>query len=219
KSYAHSSAHRELAANAPDGKRGRRKQGPPQVQGTHDAEAGGPCSRARSRLGQAQYAEDEPEAPLQPPPQAQVEPPPAHQPPPNERNVEEEGYGGGPTDLSLLSLYHNHRAILIWDAQANDEEKVISIQKPNRDIAWFWCPIEALGLEPLTWTNYSILDHGVLTAFAERWHPETSTFHLPIGEVGITLDDVQCLLLIPIEEKFLNHRKMTRGEGADMADA
>ncbi|MCI58298.1 serine/threonine-protein phosphatase 7 long form-like protein, partial [Trifolium medium] len=58
-------------------------------------------------------------------------------------------------------------------------------------LEWFWDPIVALGLEPLTRTNYSILDHGVLTAFAERWHPETITFHLPVGEVGITLDDVQ----------------------------
>ncbi|MCI84547.1 hypothetical protein A2U01_0105825, partial [Trifolium medium] len=56
-------------------------------------------------------------------PQAQVKPPPAHQPPPIERNVEEEeGYGGGPSDLSLLSLYNKHRAISIWDAQANDEK-------------------------------------------------------------------------------------------------
>ncbi|MCI59186.1 hypothetical protein A2U01_0080441, partial [Trifolium medium] len=53
KSNAHYSARRELAANAP-AKRGRRKQRPPPVQGTHDAEAGGSRSRARSRLGQAQ---------------------------------------------------------------------------------------------------------------------------------------------------------------------
>ncbi|MCI64036.1 hypothetical protein A2U01_0085293, partial [Trifolium medium] len=85
-------ARRELAANAPAAKRGRRKQGPPPVQGTHDAETGGLRSHARSRLGQApvpdaqddfdadeflnddaEYAEDEPEAPQQPPQQ----PPPA----------------------------------------------------------------------------------------------------------------------------------------------
>ncbi|MCI86559.1 hypothetical protein A2U01_0107840, partial [Trifolium medium] len=51
KSNAHSFARRELAANAPARKRGRRRQGPHPVQGTHDAEAGG--SRSRSRLGQA----------------------------------------------------------------------------------------------------------------------------------------------------------------------
>ncbi|MCI98131.1 hypothetical protein A2U01_0119434, partial [Trifolium medium] len=51
KSNAHSSTRRELAANVPAGKRGRRNQGPPPVQGTHDAGAGGSRSRARSRLG------------------------------------------------------------------------------------------------------------------------------------------------------------------------
>jgi hypothetical protein len=56
----------------------------------------------------------------------------------------------------------------------------------------------------------------VLTAFAERWHPETSTFHLPVGELGITLDDVQCLLHIPIQGKFLNHHRMSRSDVADI---
>ncbi|MCH94332.1 putative IMP dehydrogenase/GMP reductase, partial [Trifolium medium] len=98
-------------------------------------------------------------------------------------------------------------------------KKVITIRKLPRDVEWFWDVIVASGLEPLTRTNYSILDHGVLTAFAERWHPETCTFHLPVGEVGITLDDVQCLLHISIEGMFLNHRKMKRQEGADIVSS
>ncbi|MCI57219.1 serine/threonine-protein phosphatase 7 long form-like protein, partial [Trifolium medium] len=28
---------------------------------------------------------------------------------------------------------------------------------------------------------------------------KTSTFHLPLGDLGITLDDVQCLLHLPIQ--------------------
>ncbi|PNX65052.1 hypothetical protein L195_g062410, partial [Trifolium pratense] len=51
------SARRELAANHPS-KRGRRK-GPTPGQGTHDAEAGGSHTRARSRLGQSSVAQDE----------------------------------------------------------------------------------------------------------------------------------------------------------------
>ncbi|MCI52261.1 hypothetical protein A2U01_0073505 [Trifolium medium] len=38
---AHSSAHREAAAANLPPKRGRRRQAPPPVQGTHDQEAGG----------------------------------------------------------------------------------------------------------------------------------------------------------------------------------
>ena len=32
----------------------------------------------------------------------------------------------------------------------------------------------------------------------ERWHKETSSFHLPVGDVTITLDDVASLLYLPI---------------------
>jgi hypothetical protein len=97
--------------------------------------------------------------------------------------------------------------------------KVIDIQKPDHEQRWFWGPIEAAGLAPLTKTNFSVLDYVLLWVFAERWHPETSTFHTPLGELGIPLDDVQCLLHIPIEGKFLNHRKMTRDEGDDMVSS
>ncbi|GAU52003.1 hypothetical protein TSUD_418070, partial [Trifolium subterraneum] len=76
--------------------------------------------------------------------------------------------------------------------------------------------VRASGLEPLVRSNFNLLDYGVLWAFAERWHPETSTFHLPIGEMVITLDDVQCLLHISIQGKFLNHRKISKPKGAQM---
>ncbi|WJX50612.1 hypothetical protein P8452_36888 [Trifolium repens] len=34
--------------------------------------------------------------------------------------VPEEGYGGGPTDLSLLHEYHKHRAAQIWEATSSE---------------------------------------------------------------------------------------------------
>ncbi|GAU42526.1 hypothetical protein TSUD_376550 [Trifolium subterraneum] len=203
-SRAHSSARKELAANAPPPKRGRRgKQGPP-VRGTHDVEAGGSgCFRSRARR------------PVRDDEDFDAEP-----------NVQEESYPGGPSDLSLLKNYHKHRAIPIWDAQHNDPilskslrciasaNKVIKIQKPTQD--WFWEYIIASGLEPLVRSNFNVLDYEVLWAFAERCHPETSTFHLPIGEIGITLDDVQYLLHISIQGKFLNHVKISRPDEAQM---
>jgi len=45
-------------------------------------------------------------------------------------------------------------------------------------------------------------DRGLISAFVERWHKETSSFHLPVGEVSITLDDVVSLLHLPIEGAF-----------------
>ncbi|KAK2451752.1 hypothetical protein QL285_010779 [Trifolium repens] len=231
-SKAHASARLKGTALAP--KRGRGRQGQALVQGTHDVEAGASVgSRGRSRGRRVEepvaqpvfetneYINDDADYAEEEAPQPTQEAPPG----PNEVQV----YGGGPHDLSLLTEYYKHRAIPIWEANSNNHEllkkkyrciagakRVTDIDKPAEDQGWFWGVVEATGLRPLVKTNFSVLDYGLIWAFAERWHPETCTFHLPIGELGITLDDVQCLLHIPIEGKFLNHRKMTREEGADM---
>ena len=41
-----------------------------------------------------------------------------------------------------------------------------------------------------------------MSTFVERWHKETSSFHLPVGEVTITLGDVASLLHLPITSAF-----------------
>ncbi|KAL5179454.1 Protein MAIN-LIKE 1 [Glycine soja] len=46
--------------------------------------------------------------------------------------------------------------------------------------------------------SLEIGDMKLLFAFVERWHKETSSFHLPIGKMSITLDDVALLLYLPI---------------------
>jgi hypothetical protein len=54
-------------------------------------------------------------------------------------------------------------------------KKIVNIPKPDKDKLWFWDTLKATGLEPLCHTSFSKLNHGLLTTFAERWHPETST--------------------------------------------
>ncbi|GAU25326.1 hypothetical protein TSUD_375890 [Trifolium subterraneum] len=100
----------------------------------------------------------------------------------------------------------------------NNGKKINEFTLPKSELDWFWDVVKASGLQPLLKTNYNNLDWGLLTAFTERWQPDTGTFHLPIGEVTITLDDVSCLLHIPITGKMLNHlgTSCTREEGGDM---
>jgi hypothetical protein len=43
------------------------------------------------------------------------------------------------------------------------------------------------------------LDHGLLAALVDRWHPETDTFHLPTGEMASTLQDISYILGLPIQ--------------------
>ena len=59
--------------------------------------------------------------------------------------------------------------------------------------------IKALGLEGLLRVPGREIDHGLITGLVERWWPETHTFHMPHGEVTITLQDAEVLLGIPVD--------------------
>jgi len=57
--------------------------------------------------------------------------------------------------------------------------------------------------------------HALLMTLCERWHPETSNFHMVLGEMIVTLDDVACLMHLRIEGRMLSHGKtMLRHEVA-----
>ena len=58
--------------------------------------------------------------------------------------------------------------------------------------------VAATGLSPLIDCSVITGDPELISAFVERWHSETSTFHLPVGELTITLDDVSSILHLPI---------------------
>lgn len=45
------------------------------------------------------------------------------------------------------------------------------------------------------------LDNSLISALVERWRRETNTFHLPFGEMTITLEDVGLLLGLQIDGK------------------
>ncbi|GAU10741.1 hypothetical protein TSUD_425560, partial [Trifolium subterraneum] len=72
----------------------------------------------------------------------------------------------------------------------NNGKKINEFTLPKSNLDWFWDVVKA----------------------------KIGTFHLPIGEVTITLDDVSCLLHIPITGKMLNHlgTSCTTEEGEDM---
>ncbi|CAL2235637.1 unnamed protein product [Prunus armeniaca] len=92
----------------------------------------------------------------------------------------------GPIDPSLLTSFKTHIAATIWNNQGN----------PNNSI--FKGYIQRSGLEHLIRCSYRNADKIVVSTFVERWHPETNTFHMPFGEMTITLDDVSSILGIPV---------------------
>ena len=105
--------------------------------------------------------------------------------------------------------------------QDRDTLKVISHgRKISRLIPpaepWFDELLRSTGLRDLAMCGYSVVNWGMINAFVERWHHETSSFHLPHGEMTITLDDVSCLLHIPIRGTFLSHDRISKEEALDL---
>ena len=85
---------------------------------------------------------------------------------------------------------------------ASHGRKVEKFGSPALEIE---CIVVATCLSSLITCSLETGDKGILSAFVERWNKETNNFHLPIGEMSITLDDVASLLLLPIASSFFTY--------------
>ncbi|XP_052171684.1 protein MAIN-LIKE 1-like [Diospyros lotus] len=115
---------------------------------------------------------------------------------------------GGPTDTSILKSFKNHVAFAIWAGEERGilkcrnhglkiPEWPLNNQPRVRDI------VMSSSLSPLLECTYRNINHALVSAFTERWQPETNTFHLPFGELSITLYDVAAILKIPVTGRSL----------------
>src|SRR3954463_7965713 len=95
----------------------------------------------------------------------------------------------------------------------NHARKIFSLFKPAAE--WFNDHVRGSGLCGLCMTGYTTISTGMQGTFVERWHKETSSFHLPVGEMTITLHDVQCLLHLPIRGPLLHHSQIQRVEAIE----
>ena len=59
--------------------------------------------------------------------------------------------------------------------------------------------IEATSLTGLFKVPDMEVNHALIMALVERWRLETHTFHLPHGEMGITLQDIEVMLGIQVD--------------------
>ncbi|KAJ9565828.1 hypothetical protein OSB04_001794 [Centaurea solstitialis] len=94
----------------------------------------------------------------------------------------------GPFNKELLFLETSHRAYNMFYGDSNPEE-TLDLRRGDREL---WKHIKA-GFEGVFNCGFKPLDHSLITALVERWRPETHTFHLPIGEVTVTLQDVHLM--------------------------
>ncbi|XP_058757011.1 protein MAIN-LIKE 2-like [Vicia villosa] len=131
--------------------------------------------------------------------------------PPPQEPPQPVGYPGGPSDRSLLVRYEDHVARRLWFGEERDRKKELKVAgygtKLQDKVPQMLPPeMEALvsrsGLTCLQRTSLTKIDVNLVSAFVERWHIETSSFHMPFGEMMITLDDVASLLHLPIRGLF-----------------
>jgi len=78
--------------------------------------------------------------------------------------------------------------------------------------------MNASGLSPLIKFGYENINHGLIYVFSERWQNETSNFHLPVGEMIVTLDDVACLLDYPITGRLIEEEEISYEQGIQLLE-
>lgn len=109
----------------------------------------------------------------------------------------------GPRDPSLLHLQDKHRSKEFWRVGGGDPQKFRK-HNPNNDsnptLDHRMIPLlQSTGFYGVSRVSSLQLDWSLLSALVERWRPETHTFHLPMGECTVTLQDVGVLLGLPID--------------------
>lgn len=81
----------------------------------------------------------------------------------------------------------------------------VPLDLPQHVESW----VSRSGLSSLQRTSLKKIDTNLVYAFVERWHSETSSFHMSFDEINITLDDVSCLLHLSIRGVFWSPRDVT----------
>ena len=64
--------------------------------------------------------------------------------------------------------------------------------------------MEVVLLSYLAFADYIYHEWDMLIALMERWDPNSNTFHLPIGEITVTLENVYRITRLPIRGKLMS---------------
>ncbi|XP_028202008.1 uncharacterized protein LOC114386242 [Glycine soja] len=119
----------------------------------------------------------------------------------------DEGFPGGLHDPSVLTSFAKHECLEL--NLVSHERKVVLIGRPVPEIEGL---VTTTRLSPLIGCSVVTDDPGLISVFMERCHRETNTFHLPVGELTITLDDVLSLLYLSISDAFHNFEALSMDE-------
>ncbi|XP_006596870.1 protein MAIN-LIKE 1-like [Glycine max] len=127
----------------------------------------------------------------------------------------------GSAASSSLCEQHSRSTFRFWSTFEKRPElklsshgrKMVKFGRPAPEIEGL---VVANGLSPLIACSLDTGDRGLMSAFVECWHKETNSFHLPVGDVTITLDDVASLLHLPVLEAFHNFKQLHVDDAVEM---
>ncbi|XP_028105922.1 protein MAIN-LIKE 1-like [Camellia sinensis] len=147
---------------------------------------------------------------------------------PDSSTVQEEdlthAFLGGPTDPSILRSFNSHVAATVCHGEERGPLKCHN--HSSKILAWPWWSvdnntrfkaiIEQSGLSQLAHCTYRFVNKLLISSFVERWQPETNTFHMTVGEMTLTLDDVGTILGLPIVSKSVSVPDMIDHHGVTL---
>ncbi|CAL5398054.1 unnamed protein product [Camellia sinensis] len=126
-------------------------------------------------------------------------------------------FPGGPLDPSILKSFKAHIAAAIWEQKERNPLRCYN--HASKILEWRWWSrtdnrrfrdiVQLSGLSSLVHYTYRFVNRIVISAFVERWQPETNTFHLTVGEMTMTLDDVGTILGTPITGRSVSAATLT----------
>ncbi|KAF7845062.1 serine/threonine-protein phosphatase 7 long form-like protein [Senna tora] len=107
----------------------------------------------------------------------------------------------GPEDPSLLYLQNRHISEAVWQQHPDRvlrprRHRALELLNPPVQIVPL---LERTGFYAVSRVGYIPYDHALISALVERWRPETHSFHMPMGECTITLQDVEIQLGLPVD--------------------
>ncbi|CAL1369377.1 unnamed protein product [Linum trigynum] len=120
---------------------------------------------------------------------------------------------GGPSDPSLLCTFLGHVSHRLYTGHADrgvitcyDRSSMLRHVLDGYEMANdnARTTIETSGLAHLVDITFqSELDTTLISAFVERWQPDTNTFYMPFGEMTILLHDVAHILGLVVEGEVM----------------
>ncbi|KAK9733723.1 hypothetical protein RND81_04G087300 [Saponaria officinalis] len=101
---------------------------------------------------------------------------------------------GGPSHFNVLRSFGGHVAFSSWSNPENFRAWIKCYERPG-------CleQMNGIKLSDTVRCMTTNLDENLISAFIERWQPNTNNFHMPFGEISIMLHDVYHILGIRVD--------------------